>query len=851
LTVKLDKTPPTVNITSDRGADHNGWYNHALTFTNLGTDATSGIASCTTPAAYSGPDSGSASVSASCKDNAGNTGNGSFSFMYDATPPTSVGGAPNRVPDHNGWFNHTVDVVFTGNDVTSGIDSCSTVNYTGPDTATASVMGSCTDKAGNSSTPQVASSSFKFDSTPPTAALAVTAGTPGANGWYTSNVTVSTSGTDTVSNPTVCTADQFQTAETTGAAFNGECTNDAGLSTNAAPLTVKLDKTAPTNVALAVTAGTLGHNSWYVSNVTIHTSGDENISTPIVCTLDQFQTTDTAGQLFHGSCTNDAGLSANASDITVKRDATPPVVHITPTRAADHNGWYNHSLSFTNPGTDATSGIASCTAPAAYSAPDTATASVSASCEDEAGNTANDSFSFMYDATPPTNVAGAPNRVPDHNGWYNHAVDVVYGGNDPTSGIEACSTINYAAPDTTTASVMGHCTDVAGNSSADVASSSFKFDATAPNLTGNRAPGPNGYGWNNVDVTATFSCSDSTSGVDVGPVTPQVVSAEGADQSRSASCADVAGNSSNFTVNHINIDKTNPTIVLTITPGSPAVTGWYNISTGKPTVTFTCGDALSGVATCTPPVLVGEGANQTISGTATDKAGNSASTSVMHVNVDVTAPTINLVNPANGNYILNQSANASYSCNDAGSSGLVAGSAGCGGPVASGLQFDTASVGSKNFTVNAKDVAGNTASQTNTYGIFYSTGACLGSAGHTILQPINFTGDSVFPKKQGSTVPAKFRVCDANGNSIGTAGVVTSFSIIQVYNGTAYSTTNETVDSTTPDTAFRWDSTGLQWIYNISAKNLSPGSTYYFRIVLNDDNPALPIRPIDFDFGLR
>ena len=127
---------------------------------------------------------------------------------------------------------------------------------------------------------------------------------------------------------------------------------------------------------------------------------------------------------------------------------------------------------------------------------------------------------------------------------------------------------------------------------------------------------------------------------------------------------------------------------------------------------------------------MGEGANQTISGTAMDKAGNSASTSITHVNVDVTAPTINSDESASDSYLLNQSANASYGCNDTGSSGLLAGSAVCGGPVASGSQFDTASVGSKNFTVNTKDVAGNTASQTNAYGAFYSTGAYLGSACH-------------------------------------------------------------------------------------------------------------------------
>ena len=158
----------------------------------------------------------------------------------------------------------------------------------------ASAMGHCTDKAGNTSSPDSTSPAFNFDSTPPTAILAVTAGTLGSHGWYTSDVTVGTSGSDTVSNPTTCTANQFQTAETTGTAFNGQCTNDAGLSANATPLMVKLDKTAPTGVTLAP-SGTLGLNNWYTSNVTIQTSGNETISSPIVCTADQSQTTDTTG----------------------------------------------------------------------------------------------------------------------------------------------------------------------------------------------------------------------------------------------------------------------------------------------------------------------------------------------------------------------------------------------------------------------------------------------------------------------------------------------------------------------------------------------------------------------------
>ena len=59
-------------------------------------------------------------------------------------------------------------------------------------------------------------------------------------------------------------------------------------------------------------------------------------------------------------------------------------------------------------------------------------------------------------------------------------------------------------------------------------------------------------------------------------------------------------------------------------------------------------------------------------------------------------------------YALNQAVPASYSCADeSGGSGVAS----CAGPVASGSPIDTASVGSKTFTVQASDNAGNAASK--------------------------------------------------------------------------------------------------------------------------------------------
>ena len=96
-----------------------------------------------------------------------------------------------------------------------------------------------------------------------------------------------------------------------------------------------------------------------------------------------------------------------------------------------------------------------------------------------------------------------------------------------------------------------------------------------------------------------------------------------------------------------------------------------------------------------------------------------------------------------------------------------------------------------------------------------ATVPCLGGYGKTILQPINANGLSVF--KQGATVPAKFRVCDASGNSVGTPGVVTAFRLMQIKSGTV-TLVNEEVLSTAADSAFRWSADGAQWIFNISTE---------------------------------
>ena len=74
--------------------------------------------------------------------------------------------------------------------------------------------------------------------------------------------------------------------------------------------------------------------------------------------------------------------------------------------------------------------------------------------------------------------------------------------------------------------------------------------------------------------------------------------------------------------------------------------------------------------------------------------------------------------------------------------------------------------------------------------------------------------------------------------------VVQAFNLVEIITGTTTNQVDETVDSTTPDVAFRWDPTGQQWIFNISTKPLNVHSTYVYQIKLNDGSTIM------FQFGL-
>jgi DNA-binding beta-propeller fold protein YncE len=101
-------------------------------------------------------------------------------------------------------------------------------------------------------------------------------------------------------------------------------------------------------------------------------------------------------------------------------------------------------------------------------------------------------------------------------------------------------------------------TDVVGNVGAP-ASYTWLVDTAAPVAAPTQSPAANGAGWNNAGVTASWSWTDTGSGIDVANCATSSTSSGQGTLTLSATCKDLAGNtaSASYTVK---VDKTLPTV---------------------------------------------------------------------------------------------------------------------------------------------------------------------------------------------------------------------------------------------------------------------------------------------------
>ena len=347
-------------------------------------------------------------------------------------------------------------------------------------------------------------------------------------------------------------------------------------------------------------------------------------------------------------------------------------------------------------------------------------------------------------------------------------------------------------------------------------------DTTAPTATlAHTADGNNG--WNitapvavtvtvddDVAITSTV-CTDS---LDAGtpvpiPVTDGALSVTG-DGIHELSCvaSDAAGNHSAPGTDQVKLDTVAPAITFTgTTPAGADGTDaagdqWFKQSV---TLHWSCADDTSGpVVTTDQKTLDAEGRGQSATGNCEDNAGLTSSDKQGGVNIDLTAPAVNITGPASGPYdVCSVPARPTSAPTDA-LSGV--------NPATVGDSWSTPAqtgLGTSTYEAHADDYATNHSSETRTY-----VADTYGSAFSGVLQPINTDGTSRF--KLGSTIPVKFTLT-CKGTPVTNA--VASLRLTQ--GDTAPDAGVDEAISTAASTTgnlFRYDPAGQQYIFNLTTK---------------------------------
>ena len=465
-------------------------------------------------------------------------------------------------------------------------------------------------------------------------------------------------------------------------------------------------------------------------------------------------------------------------------DTTPPTVTVTPDRAPDSNGWYNHAVTFTFTANEP----ATCDAPVTYSGPDSGSATVTGHCTDIAGNVGTGSITFKYDATAPV-VTVTPDSGPDYGSWYNNSVHFTVSGEDDTSGVAGCDAdFDYSTPDSATAQVNASCTDNAGNEGST--SYDFMYDGTLPEILYSIAPDRPASGWWNIASgapTATFDCSDGTA--DIESCTAPYTFGEGENQTYTGEAKDNAGNTASVDVTDIDVDLTAPTITYV---GRTAANGngWNN---GDVVVEWSCSDDGSGAVNASVFATVStEGADQSATGTCEDLAGNTASDTQSGINIDKTAPVVAVTGVADG---------ATYTLGFVPAAGCITSDALSGVATNASLSSTGGPVGDITATCSgASDKAGNTGAASVTYHVNYNWNG--------FFQPIDNL-PTLNRVKAGSAIPVKFSLNGNQGLNIFAAGYPVS--TVTACGTTATDDIESTV--TAGSSSLTYDALANQYIY--------------------------------------
>ena len=120
--IGVDNDPPVISAAQNPLANPGGWNNTDVVVTYTCTDATSGVAKCTSPVTVSSEGANQV-ISGQAVDKAGNTASASVTLSIDKTPPT-ISASASPAPNAKGWNNSDVTITYQCSDALSGVAFC-------------------------------------------------------------------------------------------------------------------------------------------------------------------------------------------------------------------------------------------------------------------------------------------------------------------------------------------------------------------------------------------------------------------------------------------------------------------------------------------------------------------------------------------------------------------------------------------------------------------------------------------------------------------------------------------------------------------------------------------------------